>query len=380
MMADADDDDNAPQATDQERPYAHYAFAFSTLLPFFIALWLSSVGIFKDSEEFNEQAIKYFKFIGIACFALTGTLTAGAKGMDLLGCAIIGVTNALGGGTLRDMLLGRFPIGWMVDFDELVLCIVVVCITFFGWQRFSRIFGLAVDQKWIFFSDCLGLAVFTAVGAQIGFNHGVNIFGCAICGLITATFGGVARDVLCQSRPRIFYSANGSELYAVPALVGGFASAFTRAYILRTDHLSCIFCGVFVATFLRTYAWNKQVVLPSFESYISSGKRRDGEELLVTQVAGPQVAGQRRASFASVLNGAPFPSPGLSISPLPPNISGSADQRRRALPRRSRGQANNGTGKRQRTRTPACWGTHTKTYPLWDNAPQRAVHLDAHVS
>jgi uncharacterized membrane protein YeiH len=290
----------------------------------FTSLSLSWAGVFEDSEEFNKHTIKYFTFIGDASFALTGTLTAGAKGMDLLGCAMIGVITALGGGTLRDMLLGNFPIGWMVDFEELVLCIVVVFITFFGWQRFSRTFGLAVDQKWVFFSDCIGLAVSTAVGAQIGFDHGVNIFGCAICGMISATFGGVSRDMLCQSRPRIFYSASGSELYAIPALVGGFASTFMRAYILHTDRLSCIFCGVFVTTLLRTYAWNKVLVLPSFDSYISSGKRRDGEERFAAQVVGPQAiaatnvasrSGQRRASFASVLN-VPFPSPQKSVRTL----------------------------------------------------------------
>jgi uncharacterized membrane protein YeiH len=284
----------APDLDEEERPYARYTFAFFTFIPLVATLWLSSHSLppyqvdMKDLDNFDNYIIKYFNYIGDASFSMTGTLTAGGKGMDLMGCTIIGVITALGGGTIRDVLLGRFPIGWMVGYDEFVLCLVVIFITFFGWQRFARRFGLTVDQDWIFFSDCLGLGVFTAVGAQIADASGVNIFGCAICGMITATGGGVIRDVLCQSRPRIFYSTNGREIYALPALLGGFASSAllaTNVAIGSSLHnkLASVFFGIFVTVTYRTYAWNAQVVLPNFESYSSSGKRSD----ILEDVASP---------------------------------------------------------------------------------------------
>ena len=77
--------------------------------------------------------------------------------MDVFGCMLIGTTVALGGGTIRDaILLGNQPIGWMMVYDEMTLCIVVTLLTFFAWPYVSRLFGLTENDEWIFWLDAIG--------------------------------------------------------------------------------------------------------------------------------------------------------------------------------------------------------------------------------
>jgi uncharacterized membrane protein YeiH len=305
----ADDSDELEQS---ERPKARYTVAIVTVIPLVVTLWLSQQHLWpkninlKKLDDWDEQTIKYLNYIGDASFAITGSLTAGRKGMDLLGCTILGIVTALGGGTIRDILIGRFPIGWMVAYDEFLLCVVMVFMTFFGWQRFSRYTGVTEEHDWLFFTDCIGVGCFAAVGAQIGHKQGVNIFGCAVCGMITACGGGIVRDVLCLQKPRILYSSNGREIYALPALLGGFASASllqTQEGQILHNKLASAFLGIFVSVLGRTVAWNRQLALPNFDSYSSSGlKRNDLEE---GEPAGSLLASPRSRSFASSVLNAP---------------------------------------------------------------------------
>ena len=143
----------------------------------------------------DKTAVIVFNYIGDASFALTGTLAAGEEGMDLLGGVIVGFVTALGGGTFRDVMLGRTPIFWLVAWDEALLCVCVSIITFFLWPRASRRLRLTVDDEWLFWTDTLGLGVFAANGAYAGCSaaHPLHFAGAAACGMFTATFGGGLR-------------------------------------------------------------------------------------------------------------------------------------------------------------------------------------------
>merc|ERR1719277_2929638 len=107
-------------------------------------------------------------YVGDASFACTGALAAGMEGMDLLGCIVIGFVTALGGGTIRSLLLGQLPEFWLVHIDEYLLCVIVSGITFIAWPPISRRLRFTSADEWLFWTDTLGLAVFASTGAYTG--------------------------------------------------------------------------------------------------------------------------------------------------------------------------------------------------------------------
>eukprot|EP00450_Noctiluca_scintillans_P002635 CAMPEP_0194490060 /NCGR_PEP_ID=MMETSP0253-20130528/9409_1 /TAXON_ID=2966 /ORGANISM="Noctiluca scintillans" /LENGTH=320 /DNA_ID=CAMNT_0039330643 /DNA_START=40 /DNA_END=999 /DNA_ORIENTATION=+ len=214
----------------------------------------------------DSYTVTYSNYIGDASFALTGSLAAGMEGMDLLGCVIVGIITALGGGTFRDTMLGRTPIFWLSNWDELVLSIIVAGSTFFLWPRLSRKFQLTSADEWLFYTDTLGLAVFAANGAYIANSLDVrpHFMGCAACGMFTATFGGLTRDVLLGRPPRILYSH--CELYAVPAFFGGCVTTAVTRLIVGSDAaaMKSVLAGTVATAFARVYSYNYGTRLPTF--------------------------------------------------------------------------------------------------------------------
>jgi uncharacterized membrane protein YeiH len=154
-------------------------------------------------------AIMYF---GDVVFAVSGALTAARHRMDVLGIVLIGVVTGIGGGTLRDIILAH-PVWWVHYPTELVLCTVAAFATYF-LRRVSV--GLERAAVWV---DALGLAAFAVVGAHTAMNSDVSIIVAAFMGMLTATGGGVIRDVLTQTRPMIL----SGEIYATAAIVGATA-------------------------------------------------------------------------------------------------------------------------------------------------------------
>lgn len=221
-------------------------------------------------------------YLGDMSFAVTGSLAAGMEGMDLLGCCIVGTVTALGGGTFRDVLLGKLPVFWLIHWDELAVCVLGAASTFFAWPRLSHRFRLTATDEWLFWTDTIGLAVFASNGAYAGYafsGHQLHFLACALCGMFTATFGGLARDVLCARPPRILYSQ--MELYAVPAFLGGCATV-TAA---RADAapVVALFIGLWVTALARVLAYNHDIRLPTFPSknvYALAAPPRDAAAVL----------------------------------------------------------------------------------------------------
>lgn len=217
-------------------------------------------------------------YVGDASFALTGSLAAGMEGMDLLGCVIVGFVTAMGGGTFRDILLGRLPIWWMAAWDEFLLVVAVSSASFFLWPPLSRKWKLTTTGEWIFWTDALGLGVFAASGAQTAaaFQPKLHIIACASCGMITATFGGLTRDVLLGRPPRILYSV--LELYAMPAFAGGLACSAVLRLWRDTLVLEAVMLGFWVTVHARVLAVNHGLRLPIFPSaamYSKASRPRD---------------------------------------------------------------------------------------------------------
>lgn len=146
---------------------------------------------------------------GVAVFAITGVLEAGRKSIDLFGVVVIAMAAALGGGTLRDLLLDR-PVFWVADETYIVSAMSAGVLTFAAARM------VALPKNLFLLPDALGLALFTVLGTQIALDLNVNWFVATLMGVVTGVFGGIVRDVLCNEVPLVFTG----ELYATAAWSG----------------------------------------------------------------------------------------------------------------------------------------------------------------
>ena len=150
------------------------------------------------------------ELLGVAVFAVSGVLAAGRKGLDLLGVAIIAIVTAIGGGTLRDLLLNR-PTFWIADSTYLWVILGATLVTI-GYVRFW-----IATRRALLVADALGLALFTIAGAQIAQQAGVSDLIVVLMGTVTGVAGGVFRDVLTTEIPLVMRPG---RLYATAAIVG----------------------------------------------------------------------------------------------------------------------------------------------------------------
>jgi len=162
------------------------------------------------------MAITYF---GDVVFAVSGALTAARYRMDVLGFILIGTITGIGGGTTRDLLLGR-TVWWTHDPFELLLCVTASLITFF------LIRSDISNRKGMIWSDALGLSVFGVVGCHVALEFGAPLPIAVFMGMVTATGGGVIRDVLTNTQPMILCG----QPYATAALFGSLSYATLRYF------------------------------------------------------------------------------------------------------------------------------------------------------
>jgi uncharacterized membrane protein YeiH len=149
--------------------------------------------------------------VGVAVFAASGALAAGRKGFDLLGVVVIAGVTAIGGGTIRDVLLDRHPIFWIADPWQLVVILGAALLTLI-YVRFRR-------PPWtaLLIADALGLALFTISGAQVAEQRGLPGIIVVVMGTMTGSAGGVLRDILSGEVPLLLRQG---ELYATAAIAG----------------------------------------------------------------------------------------------------------------------------------------------------------------
>lgn len=167
------------------------------------------------------------EIIGTMAFAMSGALTAMHKKLDPFGIFIIAFVTAVGGGTLRDVMIGRTPVGWMLDVDYVYLIIAGYILAIIFRKKFDRL------RTSLFFFDTIGLGVFTLIGLEKGINIGLHPVICIALGTMTACFGGVIRDILCTEIPVIFRE----EIYATICILGGIVFFVLRELNLEADIL-----------------------------------------------------------------------------------------------------------------------------------------------
>ncbi len=188
----------------------------------------------------------------VAVSALTGVLDAGRKQVDLIGAILVGVATALGGGTVRDLLLDR-NVFWVVDQTYLAAALAATILTFFGARR------LTIPPKLFLIPDAVGLALFTIVGTQVALQWHAPWLVASLMGTITGIVGGILRDILCNDVPLILLKG---ELYASAAWTGALALIAMQACGMPSVTASWVAMGIVLL--LRLLAMRFHLTLPEF--------------------------------------------------------------------------------------------------------------------
>ena len=191
--------------------------------------------------------------IGTMAFAMSGALTAMSKKLDPFGVFIIAFVTAVGGGTLRDIMIGTTPVGWMLDLKYVYVIIIGFILAILFRKKFDRL------RTSLFLFDTIGLGVFTLIGLEKGINIGLHPVICIALGTMTACFGGVIRDILCTEIPVIFRR----EIYATICILGGIVFFLLRRLNLDNDILYLTTSIVIIS--IRLMAVKYKWYLPTLE-------------------------------------------------------------------------------------------------------------------
>ena len=199
-----------------------------------------------------EIILNSLDLFGILVFSMSGYLTAVDKKLDFLGAVITSFVTAIGGGTIRDLLLGNTPVTWLTDLYYIYFIIlgIFLCIlfkkSFLQWRKTFKIF------------DTLGISAFTILGLSLSKNLGFSPFVCIMMGTITATFGGFLRDIFTNEVPSIMKT----DFYATVCIIGGIFY-YILVYIGILDVIST-FSSLLFIIILRLTAIKYKWKLPKF--------------------------------------------------------------------------------------------------------------------
>ena len=191
-------------------------------------------------------------YIGIFVFGLTGALKARSSSMDIFGAFVMAFATAYGGGTIRDVLIGRYPIVWMNDYLAFLLIFLATIITFLlkrNIGRFHRIF---------YITDAIGLGLYSVSGIEISLANNINNVYAVIMGVITATFGGLVADIISNKTPDLLKRG---ELYATASAIGG-TVYLSLGYIIPDPNSRMLICVSLVVLIRYISKW-KQINLPN---------------------------------------------------------------------------------------------------------------------
>ncbi len=208
---------------------------------------------------FNIGFLHIIDIFGTFSFAVSGAFFAMEKKLDPFGVIILSFVTAIGGGTLRDVMIGNLPVGWLRNETATITILIAAIASMFFEARLRKF------TTTLFLFDALGLGLFTIVGIEKAIELHFSIGVCIALGTITASFGGVIRDVLLNNVPLVFRK----EIYAMASIIGGLIY-FAMKKINIDEHISKIVCILLIFA-IRLVAVKYKLGLPAF--YIKKSNR-----------------------------------------------------------------------------------------------------------
>lgn len=195
--------------------------------------------------------------VATLAFALSGVIEGARKRLDAVGICVVAGLAAFGGGTVRDVLLDRRPLFW-VEHALYIWVLLALCI---GAMVFMRARHLEPTERAMQWPDALGLGLFTAVGTQIALDAGMPAIVAVVLGMVTAVFGGVLRDIVCNEIPRAF---SDHRPYAVCAFAGGWVMVL--AHSLAWPQWGALLAAAGTACMLRMATLWRNWRLPAWQA------------------------------------------------------------------------------------------------------------------
>ncbi len=190
--------------------------------------------------------------LGTTAFAISGALSAMNRKLDLFGIFIIAFVTAIGGGTMRDVLVGNTPVSWMQNTTNIYLIGSITILSIMFRDKLDYL------KKSLFLFDTIGLGIFTIIGVETGINAGLQPIISIALGAMTGCFGGVIRDILCNEIPVIFRK----EIYATASIAGGICFMILYSFMINPEYIYII--TTLLIILIRLVVVRYKVSLPIF--------------------------------------------------------------------------------------------------------------------
>lgn len=198
-----------------------------------------------------ENILIILTYVAVGASAISGALEARKHEMDIVGATTIAFVNAFGGGTIRDLLLGRTPVFWVLDPWLTIVTFLIGALSFYRLDNISN--------RLLIIADAIGLGLFSILGATYTLQLGLSPIVAILMGVVTGIFGGVLRDLFCNRIPSIF--RHNTELYATCSFIG--TCIFVLLITLNINSLPAAIIGASSIFTLRLAAVRFKMTLPS---------------------------------------------------------------------------------------------------------------------
>ena len=195
------------------------------------------------------ELINFVDYFGTFVFAISGVIAGVEKKFDFFGVMTLAIVTAIGGGTLRDLLIGSTPVGWMQDEKYIYIILLAIPICYFFIKRVQRL------KKGLFLFDTIGIGLFTILGIQKTLDSGLSPTIAVVMGVVSAVFGGIIRDVLSNEVPLIFRK----EIYASACFIGAIVFMVAKEFLLEPFGMVL---SIFVVIMIRIMAIKLKWELP----------------------------------------------------------------------------------------------------------------------
>jgi uncharacterized membrane protein YeiH len=198
------------------------------------------------------EFLQFLDYAGVAVFAATGALAAARKQLDIIGFIFLASLTGIGGGTLRDIILGNTPVFWIQNSFYLAVCAVTAVVIYFAAPLVEYRYRLLL---WL---DAIGLSAYCVMGAAKGLAAGAPPLVAIVTGMMTATFGGILRDVV-SGEPSVLLRR---EIYVTAAMAG--ASAYVVLTLLAVPMAISVTAGAAIAFAIRGGALHYGWTMPGY--------------------------------------------------------------------------------------------------------------------